>query len=231
MSDPQPDALPLSVALRTTTAAAHESAERSSFISDLMEGRACRRAFVALAAQQLVIYRALEEVLHEHYADDPVLAHVDDRRLDRVAALEHDLEVLVGPDYEVRLADGRLPLTGATVAYASYLREHHSTEVILANHYVRYLGDLSGGQIIATLAGRHYDIPADGLSFYRFEGIDKLKVYKDGYRAALDGIPLGEAQRQATLDAAVHAFQLNESVFASLGAAKAPEHAAAGLRG
>ena len=116
--------LALSQALRTTTAAAHESAERSSFIDDLTQGRACYRAFVALAAQQLVIYRALEETLHEHYLDHPVLAPVDDRRLDRVASLEHDLSVLVGPDHDVQLADGRLPLAPATVGYATFLREH-----------------------------------------------------------------------------------------------------------
>lgn len=223
--------LPLSQALRTTTAAAHESAERSSFIDDLTQGQACYRAFVALAAQQLVIYRALEETLHEHYLDHPVLAPVDDRRLDRVASLEHDLSVLVGPDHDVQLADGRLPLAPATVDYATFLREHHSPEVLLAHHYVRYLGDLSGGQIIATLAQRHYGVPAEGLTFHRFAGIDKLKVYKDGYRAALDTVPLTASQRRRTLDAAVHAFALNESVFAALAAARAPQHAAAGLAG
>lgn len=152
---------PLSAALRAATASAHESAERSSFVADLVEGRARYRAFVALAAQQLVVYRALEDVLHEHYLDHPLLAPVDDRRLDRVAALEHDLTVLAGPDHTVRLTDGRLPLSPATVAYAHELRERHTPEMILAHHYVRYLGDLSGGQIIATLAQRHYGIPAE----------------------------------------------------------------------
>lgn len=222
---------PLSLALRTTTATAHESAERSSFISELMEGRACYSAFVALAAQQLVIYQALEEVLAQHYRGHRLLAPVDDRRLDRVAALEHDLSVLVGDDYEVRLADGSLSLCPATVAYAQELRERHTPEVILANHYVRYLGDLSGGQVIATLAARHYDVPQEGLTFYRFPGIDKLKPYKDDYRAALDSIEMTPQERERTLDAALRAFQLNESVFAALGEARAPRHAAAGVQG
>lgn len=222
---------PLSVALRSATAVAHESAETSSFIVELLEGRACYSAFTMLAVQQLVIYRALEEVLHEHYLDHPLLAAVDDRRLDRVGEIERDLSTLIGSDFEVRLADGSLPISEATVAYARTLREEHSAEMILANHYVRYLGDLSGGQIIARLAGRHYAVPEQALHFYRFDGIEKIKVYKDRYRAALDSIVMTTAQRKRTLDRARHAFGLNEAVFADLAAAKAPLHSAAGVAG
>ncbi|OLT42084.1 hypothetical protein BJF86_15465 [Serinicoccus sp. CNJ-927] len=220
---------PLSEALRDATATAHSAAERSAFVTDLVEGRACAAAFTALATQHLLIYRALEDVLHTHYAGHPLLAPVADRRLDRVPALRHDLEVLVGPDHEVRLADGRLPICVATSAYATTLRERHTPEMVLANHYVRYLGDLSGGQIVARLVHRHYGVPTDGLTFYSFAGIDKPKVYKDGYRARLDQIPLTAVQREAVLEAAVQSFASNEAVFADLAAAQTPLHSAAGV--
>ena len=194
-----------------------------------MGGRACRAAFTALMVQQLVIYRALEEVLAEHYADLPFLAAVDDRRLDRVAALEHDLRFLVGEDAEVRLADGRLPICPATVAYAHVLRERHTPEVVLANHDVRYLGDLSGGQAIASLVRGHYGIEDEALTFYAFEGIDRLKPYKDGYRAALDTIEMSDEQHRRTLEAAVASFRLNQAVFGDLGQARRPIHDAAGV--
>lgn len=222
---------PLSVALRDATAAAHKSAETSSFVTELLEGMACYSAFTMLTAQQLVVYRALETVLHEHYRDHPLLARVDDRRLDRVPEIERDLTTLVGSDFEVRLADGSLPIRDATAAYARALREEHSPEMILANHYVRYLGDLSGGQVIARLAQRHYGVPEEAVHFYRFAGIDKLKVYKDRYRAALDTIAMTDEQRQRTLDHASRAFGFNEAVFADLAAAKDPLHTAAGVAG
>ncbi|WP_238335847.1 heme oxygenase (biliverdin-producing) [Serinicoccus kebangsaanensis] len=222
---------PLSEALRAATASAHASAERSAFVTDLVEGRACAAAFTALATQHLLVYRALEDVLRTHYADHPLLAAVDDRRLDRVPSLVHDLGVLVGPDHEVRLADGRLPICVATTAYATTLRERHTPEMVLANHYVRYLGDLSGGQIVARLVHRHYGVPTDGLTFYTFAGIVKPKVYKDDYRARLDRIPLTGDQRQAVLEAAVESFRLNEAVFADLSAARRPLHSAAGVGG
>lgn len=226
-----PADVPLSQALRATTSAAHEDAEGSRFITALMGGMACRSAFTALVAQQLVVYRALEDVIREHYADHPLLAAVDDRRLSRTAALEHDLRELVGPDAEVRLADGRLPICPATVAYAHVLRERHTPERVLANHYVRYLGDLSGGQAIARLVQRHYGIAPSALTFYAFDELGQVKPYKDSYRAALDTIELTDAQRAATLAAAVESFRLNHEVFEDLAGARRPIHAAAGVAG
>jgi len=222
-------ATPLSVALRDRTAAAHKSAETSSFVTELLEGRACYSAFTMLATQQLVIYRALETVLHAHYRHHPLIAAVDDRRLDRVSEIERDLTTLVGSDFEVRLADGSLPIREATTAYARMLREEHTPEMVLANHYVRYLGDLSGGQVIAKLAQRHYAVPEQALHFYHFEGIEKLKVYKDHYRSALDNIDMTNGQRKRVLEHAVRAFEHNEAVFADLAAAKDPLHTAAGV--
>lgn len=69
---------PLSLALRAETASAHDDAEGSAFVEQDMGGLACRPAFVALVAQQLVIYRALEEVLWGHYAEHPFVAPVLD---------------------------------------------------------------------------------------------------------------------------------------------------------
>lgn len=159
------------------------------------------------------------------------MAAVDDRRLDRVATLVHDLRELVGPDADVRLADGRLPICGATVAYAHVLRERHTPERILANHYVRYLGDLSGGQAIARLVARHYGVAPEALTFYAFDELGPIKPYRDTYRAALDTIEMTDQQRAATLEAAVESFRLNQAVFDDLAGARRPIHAAAGVTG
>src|SRR5699024_7772612 len=111
---------------------------------------------------------------------------------------------------------------------ANRLRTDHTPEVMLANHYVRYLGDLSGGQAIARLVERHYEVDADGLGFYRFAGIPKRKPYKDRYRAALDSLEIDAGTRSRILAAAVESFELNGRVFADLAAAREPVHAAAG---
>lgn len=219
---------PLSLALRTETSSAHEDAEGSAFVEELMGGLACRPAFVALVAQQLVIYRALEDVLWDEYAEHPLLAPVLDHRLDRVAALERDMAHFVGDDVDRQLDAGEIHIVPAAADYAATLRAEHTPEAMLAHHYVRYLGDLSGGQIIARMVQRHYGIDPEGLNFYRFEEIPKPKPYKDRYREALDGLDVDAGTRARILTAAVDSFELNRRVFADLAAARAPEHAAVG---
>lgn len=163
------DDLPLAVALRERTSEVHKSAETSSFIGDLLEGRACPSAWGVLAV---------------------------------------------------------LP---ATAAYAAKLRESHTAEMMVAHHYVRYLGDLSGGQIIAVMLKRHYQVPKDALHFYRFDGIPKPKPYKDAYRAALNTLPATAEQCEQILDHAVSAFHLIEAVFSDIGAARSSMHSSVGV--
>ena len=93
-------------------------------------------------------------------------------------------------------------------------------EFLLAHHYVRYLGDLSGGLIIARMIQRHYKIADEGLNFYAFPEIAKPKPYKDGYRDLLDTSNFNRAQKDAILNFAAESFQLNHAVFIDLAAAR-----------
>lgn len=208
----------LSHALRSTTSAAHQRAEQSSFVDDLLQGRSCSAAFAALTVQLASIYAALEAAI-VRTAGDPIVVAVDDRRLDRCEALRLDLATL-----RVR----GIPVLPATEAYVAVLAAADA-ETVLAHHYVRYLGDLSGGQVIARLVQRSYGVPEAALHFYRFDGIEKLKPYKDAYRAALDALDVTDAQRERILARAIEAFELNEAVFADLARARGPRHAAAGV--
>ncbi|MDZ4232430.1 MAG: biliverdin-producing heme oxygenase [Dietzia sp.] len=202
---------PLSGALHDSTMVAHEQAENASFISRLMGGEGTPDGLVALLRQSLPVYEALEGSCRG-VATDPRLAAILDPRLERSAALRADLEVHAA---EGRTCDVLVP---ATEAYVAELRACASVpSALIGHHYVRYLGDLSGGQIIKTMVRRHYGIEV-GLSFYEFD-IAKPKVYKDGYRAALDALPLSEADRHSALAAATRAFDFNHQIFLDLEAA------------
>ena len=107
-----------------------------------------------------------------------------------------------------------LPSTAEYVARIRATRT--SPERFLAHHYLRYLGDLSGGQAVAALMARHYGIPAEALSMYRFPDLPKPKVFKDGYRTLLDRAQLSEDQRAALIEEAVADFDLNARMFADL---------------
>ena len=203
----------LSSRLREGTREEHESAESSGFISRLMSGRLSVDAYVALASQQFFVYSALEAI-----ADDvrtlPQGSSLLFDELTRTPSIARDLEHLVGPDWRAIV----MPLP-ATVRYVEALEASATSLPRYAAHaYTRYLGDLSGGQIIKRMLERHYGLGPEGITFYSFEEIPKSKPFKDVYRERLDGLELDEQQLAEAVAEAKGAFRLNQDLFAELGA-------------
>ncbi|NLV78900.1 MAG: biliverdin-producing heme oxygenase [Rhodococcus sp.] len=200
--------------IRTGTQQEHNDTENSEFVTTLLDGQLNADAHTALIAQTWFVYDALERI-GATYGDDPIVGPFLSPELLRTAALEADLEFLIGPDWRTTIA----PLP-ATVAYVERLDEvaARSPEAFLAHHYLRYLGDLSGGQIIRRMLERAYGYERDGLRFYIFDEIPKPKPFKDDYRAKLDAAPLDADQQQAVIDEANLVFGLNRALFTDLGA-------------
>ncbi|WP_082156299.1 heme oxygenase (biliverdin-producing) [Cellulomonas sp. A375-1] len=202
----------LSASLREGTRDQHSQAEGMEFIDGLVSGRLDRDAYTALAVQQLAIYTALERAgaVLRAVGDDHGLVFDE---LTRVPAIERDLAFLLGPDWSAQVT--YLP---ATLDYAQRLVACSSDVTLYAAHaYTRYLGDLSGGQVVKRMVQRHYAVPDDGVGFYDFPQIHKLKPFKDVYRDRLDQLPLDDEQVAATVEEARVAFRLNQAVFAELG--------------
>lgn len=205
----------LSAELREATAVAHDRAERSAFVTELMDGSLDADAYRQLAVQLFYVYDALESV-GDRLADDPAVSPILDERLRRIPRLRADLAVL-------GLEDGWQTAHPASQATAAYVADIESTvddpATYVAHHYTRYLGDLSGGQVIRSRMKLHYGLTDDALSFYGFSAIGKLKPYKDSYRDRLDALPIDAATRERVTAAAVRAFEHNEALFGDLDAA------------
>ncbi|GAB1642620.1 heme oxygenase (biliverdin-producing) [Krasilnikovia sp. MM14-A1259] len=201
--------------LRRATIAEHREAETRTFITRLMDGRIPFAGFAALTAQYLVIYRALEEAAVRMHADETAAAFADPA-LSRVPALEADLARLYGPDW----ASAVTPVE-ATARYAARLREHCFTSPVhfLAHHYVRYLGDLSGGQLVGRAVAKTYGLEQAGVYFYAFDQIDDVRGYKTAYRGRLDALPYPPEDLATLVAEAQLAFQLNSALFQELGVA------------
>lgn len=210
--------------LRATTNAAHQQAESSEFVTALMAGTLPRAAYTALATQHYFIYQLLEQA-GAAMRDDPVAGPFVTDALLRLPAITDDLAFLIGPQWR----DTVTPLP-ATVAYCSRLREVAFTEpeAFIAHHYTRYLGDLSGGALVAAAIRRHYGLIGSlGTRFYEFDGIPKRVQFKREYRERLDALALTPQRFQRLSDEAVRAFDLNRRVFVDLRTAH-PEDAASG---
>ncbi len=202
----------LSVLLREGTRAEHEAAEGTRFVEELLGGRLTLRAYADLALQLHTVYTALEEV-GAQVRRTPAGAGVVFDELARVPALESDLAHLLGPGWRAEAE----PLP-ATAAYAAAVRAGgDDVGPYVAHAYTRYLGDLSGGQVIGRMVQRHYGVGDEGVAFYAFPAVPKPKPFKDRYRARVDALPLGTAARAAVVEEARAAFRHNRALFAALG--------------
>jgi heme oxygenase len=209
--------------IRRATMVEHREAENRTFISRLMAGTVPIEGFAELTAQYLAVYRELESAA-DLMRMNAVAGPFADPALFRVAALESDLAHLYGPDWETRVTT-----LAATERYTLRLREHCRTSPghFIAHHYVRYLGDLSGGQLIGRSLAATYGLDQAGTSFYRFEQIPDPRAYKTAYRERLDALDLPEEELAAMVAEAQLAFGFNGAVFQELGTAYPDDVAAA----
>lgn len=210
------DSTPFSTLIRTASQEQHTEAENSSFMSDLLGGKLGVAAYTRYTEQLWFVYRALEESAGR-LVSDPVTGPFIRSSLFRVAALERDLcHLHGGTDWATELK----PLP-ATAAYAARVTELALDWPggYLAHHYTRYLGDLSGGQIIRGTAEKTwgFERKGDGVRFYVFEDIGNPAAFKREYRALLDAIPADDLEKQRIVDECKNAFALNTALFQDLG--------------
>ena len=133
--------------------------------------------------------------------------------MERVTALSTDLRYYYGPIWR--------SIVEPSEACQRYVNRIHEVaksepELLIGHHYTRYLGDLSGGQILKGIAQKALNLKDEGLSFYEFGKIDDAKIYKTKYRSILDELPLTESQQNAIITEANYAFRLNMYMFDTL---------------
>ncbi|MFD5566696.1 biliverdin-producing heme oxygenase [Streptomyces cadmiisoli] len=204
-----------STLIRTASHEQHVEAETSTFMSDLLGGRLGLDAYARYTEQLWFVYEALEAGAGTLTAD-PVAGPFIRPELFRLGALERDLEHLRGAGWRSTLE----PLP-ATRAYAQRVAECARAwpAGYVAHHYTRYLGDLSGGQIIRDRAERTWGFAkkGDGVRFYVFEEIANPAAFKRGYRDLLDAIDADDLEKQRVVAECKKAFALNTDVFRALG--------------
>ncbi|MGH6641334.1 MAG: heme oxygenase (biliverdin-producing) [Bradyrhizobium sp.] len=198
-----PDGVVTSLYLRTKTL--HVEAERTGVIRDLLRGQASREAYALLLRNLLPAYQAMEQGLERHL-QSPGIGVLAQYRLDRAPAIESDLLALCG-----RRWSQDIPLLTAGDHYAQRVAKAAEGDGsrLIAHAYTRYLGDLSGGQILQRLLARSPGLHPAELTFYNFPRFSDLDALKMDYRKALDHAGIVAADRHAVIEEAAIAFSLN----------------------
>lgn len=212
---------------------------------------------MALEADVNGLCRALEAALARHAAHPLLAASYSPAVLSRTQGIAEDISYFLklpnGSDWTAH-PTAQDVLTHPPRALTSYLERVHSLELedrsysldaicgkpfvyapppasaglLLAHAYVRYMGDLNGGQMIKNSVATAYGIDktqTDGLRFYRFEDSNTgeaaspalLSKLASNFRKGIDvaGKQMTAAQRAEMLQEANHAFELNVAIFSS----------------
>jgi heme oxygenase len=202
----------------------HAESEGADFMANIMRGVSPLIDYVNLVAQHFYIYEALEGQTEKHSGDE-LLDRFDSPELRRLGALEKDLEHLVGPGWKNEIS--AVPATREYAQRVNEIGEQGWIPGLIAHHYTRYLGDLSGGQMIAKRMCRQHGFEEDGVAFYNFEALGPIPKFKERYHASLDelGDLLSDADKQRFIDEVAVAYDFNTSVFEDLARQKSAESA------
>lgn len=206
----------LSESLKTGTASSHQAAENVHFVQNFIQGKIDRNLYATMVGMLYHVYVTLEDCLDQHAPHYFPSCHFP-QELARTLSLTHDIDFWWGTTTTTTTARPP-PISPATRDYRDRLRHvaQHDPLLLLAHAYTRYLGDLSGGKVLARVAKRALTLEQDGLDFYHFEHIASIKLFKDKYRQALDALPLTEEQIQRVVAEANVAFCLNMRLFEEL---------------
>ncbi|XP_054636330.1 heme oxygenase-like [Dunckerocampus dactyliophorus] len=201
----------LSEQIKKVTMESHMRAEKTELMLSFQRGQVTMPQYKLLLSSLHEIYHTLEEELDrnsKHPAVEPIYFPAE---LARLESIQKDLEYFYGPDWKEMMV-----VPAATRRYCDRLREigKENPEFLVAHAYTRYLGDLSGGQVLGRIAQKSMGLKSsEGLSFFAFPGVSSPNLFKQLYRSRMNVLELSEEERNGVLEEAVRAFEHNIQVF------------------
>ncbi|ORE22170.1 hypothetical protein BCV71DRAFT_241155 [Rhizopus microsporus] len=222
---PEPEVLEnpeLASAMREGTKVIHRAATTSVFTKRFLKGEINTDEYGRYINSLYFVYRYMEGLLEE-YKEHPVVKLIYfPKELNRREALEKDLAFFYGADRVEELTKPET-MTPAVKNYVSAMRDacNQDPALLIAHSYSRYLGDLSGGQILAKRLKKHilkldekdgeWD-SADGLNFYYFN-LGNQAEFKNFYRERLNAAKVTAKTRELIVTEAIKSFELNIALF------------------
>lgn len=203
----------LATKLREGTKKSHSMAENMGFVKCFLKGVVEKNSYRKLVSDLYFVYSAMEEEMERHKTH-PILSHIYFPELNRKASLEQDLQYYFGSNWRSEVTP-----SDAAKVYVQRIRDLSNTEpdLLVAHSYTRYLGDLSGGQILKNIAKKAMNLgDGEGTAFYEFESISDEKSFKVTYRQAMNNLPIDEARADLIVDEANAAFGMNMKLFQEL---------------
>lgn len=200
---------PLTDLMREQTNELHQRIEHVQFTQKLFLGVLPKTLYARYLSGLLVIYMALESELIKLSANQyPALRGL--RPFFRAQLIQKDL---------LYILDGREQLNDGFSMWPQKIAEfsNFSLENVLALTYVRFLGDIGGGQILLKRIRPTLGVLNsrwDGVQMYRYDqSIDSLRKK---FKAIFNDLSLTSAQKNNLLQATSAAFEVHIKWFECL---------------
>ncbi len=199
--------------LREGTKKSHTMAENVGFVKCFLKGVVEKKSYRKLVTNLYFVYGAMEEEMTK-LQNHPVISKIYFPELNRKESLERDLYFYYGANWREEIA-----ISEAGQAYVDRIKEvaESEPELLVAHCYTRYLGDLSGGQILKKIALKAMNLnDGEGTTFYEFKDIPDEKEFKNKYRQAMNDLPIDQETAEKIVDEANAAFGRNMELFKEL---------------
>jgi heme oxygenase len=203
----------LATQLREGTSKSHSMAENVSFVKSFLGGVIDKESYRKLVSNLYFVYSAMEEEMEKN-KENVYIKPIYFTELNRRKNLELDLEHYYGPNWK-----SLIRISEATSSYVERIKTISSErpELLVAHAYTRYLGDLSGGQLLKKIAQRAMNLPdGKGLAFYEFDQVEDEQEFKQNYKKALDSLPLDSTLAENIVAEANVSFTMNMKMFQEL---------------
>ncbi|KAG8844905.1 hypothetical protein FRB96_002794 [Tulasnella sp. 330] len=232
---------PISVLLKDTTRQVHGNVENSPGARALVNGTLSRDGYIKYMFMLWHLYDALESALDQHSLQPTLAPSYNPAILRRCDAISSDISHLLSspPSFLTSPKEWQThPLYTSTFVpslptslsqYTARLRAlSHSSDPtpLLAHSYVRYLGDLSGGQCIRRVLKRTYGLQDNSMSFYEFRklggevgeaGVGDMRKLKEWFKAVMDeGVGDDVTKKRKIVEEVQLAFRFNGALLDAL---------------
>ena len=190
-------------------------AENTGFVACFLKGVVEKKSYRKLISDLYFVYQAMEEEIDRLVLQDhPVIKHIGFKSLFRRETLENDLKYYFGENWKKEI---KISKSAEEYVVRIHTVAQNSPELLVGHHYTRYIGDLSGGQILKKIAKKALNLNGNnGLNFYEFELIDDEKKFKEEYSQTLNKLPINQETADQIIDEANKAFVYNMKMFKEL---------------
>lgn len=204
----------LALKLREGTAEKHAETEKVPYLIATFRGKIDPQTYTLQLECFYHIYKVMEEEFTKQKSH-PILSKIYFPEIFRTKAIEEDIAF-----YESKKGTKRSgtisPKTQSYIDHILRVSKENPT-MLLAQSYVRYLGDLSGGQVLKKIIAKTFALEsADGLAFYEFPALEDFQAFKEKYRSLMNEMPLTDAEQSELVEEAKSVFDLNKDLFVEL---------------